>query len=109
MPVDQHSDPFEERFSAALHEAGGAFDRPGGALAAAGEARGRRLRLRRRAAVAGGVAGLAVTSSHIYWANDGGGAVSRPHADSTASTHVTAPIRRSARISRPRVARVSRE
>lgn len=60
MPVDQHSDPFEERFSAALHEAGGAFDRPGGALAAAGEARGRRLRLRRRAAVAGGVAGLAL-------------------------------------------------
>ncbi|MDX3798204.1 hypothetical protein [Streptomyces sp. AK04-3B] len=60
MPVDQHSDPFEEQLSAALHEAGGAFDRPGGALAAAGQARGHRLRLRRRAAVAGGVAGLAL-------------------------------------------------
>ncbi|MDX3577533.1 hypothetical protein [Streptomyces sp. FL07-04A] len=60
MPVDQHSDPFEERLSTALHEAGGTFDRPGGPLAAAGEARGRRLRLRRRAAVAGGVAGLAL-------------------------------------------------
>ncbi|MDX3307943.1 hypothetical protein ACWGH3_03620 [Streptomyces sp. NPDC054884] len=60
MPVDQHSDPFEERLSTALHEAGGAFDRPGGALAAAGQARGHRMRLRRRAAVAGGVAGLAL-------------------------------------------------
>ncbi|MER6560824.1 hypothetical protein ABT300_24455 [Streptomyces sp. NPDC001027] len=60
MPVDQHSDPFEERLSAALHEAGGAFEGQGGALAAAGQARGRRLRLRRRAAVAGGAAGLAL-------------------------------------------------
>ncbi|MFF6805359.1 hypothetical protein [Streptomyces sp. NPDC012616] len=60
MPVDQHSDPFEERLSTALHEAGGAFDRPGGALAASGQARGHRMRLRRRAAVAGGVAGLAL-------------------------------------------------
>ncbi|MDX5563227.1 hypothetical protein PYK79_07830 [Streptomyces sp. ID05-04B] len=60
MPVDQHSDPFEEQLSAALHEAGGAFDHPGSALAAAGQARGHRLRLRRRAAVAGGVAGLAL-------------------------------------------------
>ncbi|MER6787832.1 hypothetical protein ABT330_24935 [Streptomyces sp. NPDC000658] len=60
MPVDQHSDPFEEQLTAALHEAGGAFDSPGGALVAAGQARGRRMRLRRRAAVAGGAAGLAL-------------------------------------------------
>ncbi|MCQ9185628.1 hypothetical protein KMT30_42700 [Streptomyces sp. IBSBF 2953] len=60
MPVDQHSDPFEEQLTAALHDAGGAFHSPGGALVAAGQARGRRLRLRRRAAVAGGAAGLAL-------------------------------------------------
>ncbi|MEU5634526.1 hypothetical protein ACH47C_09280 [Streptomyces rishiriensis] len=60
MPVDQHSDPFEEQLTAALHEAGGAFGSPGGALVAAGQTRGRRMRLRRRAAVAGGAAGLAL-------------------------------------------------
>ncbi|MFI9567806.1 hypothetical protein [Streptomyces rishiriensis] len=60
MPVDQHSDPFEEQLTAALHEVGGAFGSPGGALVAAGRARGLRLRLRRRAAVAGGAAGLAL-------------------------------------------------
>ncbi|MDX3246081.1 hypothetical protein PV408_30980, partial [Streptomyces sp. ME18-1-4] len=60
MPVDQHSDPFEERLSAALHDAGGTFDSPGGALVAAGQARGLRLRLRRRAAVVGGAASLAL-------------------------------------------------
>ncbi|MFH8800195.1 hypothetical protein ACH4F6_11445 [Streptomyces sp. NPDC017936] len=59
MPVDQH-DPFEDRLSAALHQAGGAFDADRAALAAAGRVRGRRLRLRRRAAVAGGAAGLAL-------------------------------------------------
>lgn len=52
MPVDQHSDSFEERLSAALREAGGAFDGPA-ALAAAGRARGDRMRLRRRTAIAG--------------------------------------------------------
>ncbi|MEU8654598.1 hypothetical protein [Streptomyces sp. NPDC048737] len=60
MPVDQTHDPFEDRLSAALHQAGGAFDTDRAALAAAGEVRGRRLRLRRRAALAGGAAGLAL-------------------------------------------------
>lgn len=60
MPVDQHSDPFEEQLSAALHATGGTFGSPGAALTAAGQARGRRMRLRRRAAVAGGAAGLAL-------------------------------------------------
>ncbi|MCF4140113.1 hypothetical protein L1856_29710 [Streptomyces sp. Tue 6430] len=60
MPVDQTHDPFEDRLSAALHQAGGAFDTDRAALAAAGEARGRRLRLRRRAVLAGGAAGLAL-------------------------------------------------
>ncbi|MEV6617701.1 hypothetical protein AB0N31_28375 [Streptomyces sp. NPDC051051] len=60
MPVDQIHDPFEDRLSAALHQAGGTFDTDRAALAAAGEVRGRRLRLRRRAALAGGAAGLAL-------------------------------------------------
>ncbi|KOU73610.1 hypothetical protein ADK57_08570 [Streptomyces sp. MMG1533] len=60
MPVEQHSDPFEDRLGAALRQAGHTFHPDGAALAAAGHARGRRLRLRRRAAVVGGAAGLAL-------------------------------------------------
>ncbi|GGS44378.1 hypothetical protein [Streptomyces cinerochromogenes] len=67
MPYDQHSDPhsdsFEDRLSAALHQAGGAFEADRGALAAAGALRGRRLRLRRRAAVVGGVTGVALAGA----------------------------------------------
>ncbi|MER5195054.1 hypothetical protein ACWD3J_21000 [Streptomyces sp. NPDC002755] len=59
MPVDQYSDPFEEQLSAALREAGGTFDSPA-ALAAAGRARGDRMRLRRRTAIAGGAASIAL-------------------------------------------------
>ncbi|MFF5495152.1 hypothetical protein [Streptomyces aquilus] len=60
MPVDQHSDPFEDRVAAELRAAGGGFtpDLPG--LTTAGLARGRRLRLRRRAALVGGAASLAL-------------------------------------------------
>jgi hypothetical protein len=60
MPADQHGDPFEDRLSAALHQAGGAFDSPRGALAAAGAARGRRKQMWRRSAIAGSAAGLAL-------------------------------------------------
>ncbi|MFB7630100.1 hypothetical protein ACFC0M_04010 [Streptomyces sp. NPDC056149] len=60
MPVEQHSDPFEDRLSAALHQVGGTFDTNQGALAAAGAAHGRRLRQRRRAAFASGAAGVAL-------------------------------------------------
>ncbi|MFI6035226.1 hypothetical protein ACIBBD_13865 [Streptomyces sp. NPDC051315] len=61
MPVEQPNDPFEDRFSAALRQAGGTFDTDRAALVAAGQAYGRRLRLRRRrAVVAGGAAGLAL-------------------------------------------------
>ncbi|MDN0195439.1 hypothetical protein [Streptomyces sp. S.PNR 29] len=73
MPVDQHSDPFEDRLAAALRDTGGAFDTDRAALAAAGRARGRRLRLRRRAAVVGGAAGLALVGV--------GGAVLVPDGD----------------------------
>ncbi|MFG2572610.1 hypothetical protein [Streptomyces sp. NPDC048481] len=76
MPADQHTDPFEERLAAALHETGGAFGSPGGALVAAGAARGQRLRLRRRAAVAGGAAGLALVGV--------GGALLTPWQDASA-------------------------
>ncbi|MHA5049163.1 hypothetical protein [Streptomyces sp. SD15] len=56
--VDSH---FEERFGAALRDAGGAFETDRNVLVAAGEAHGRRLVVRRRrAAVAGGVAGVAL-------------------------------------------------
>ncbi|MFI8530460.1 hypothetical protein ACIGMX_09445 [Streptomyces aquilus] len=60
MPVDQHSDPFEDRVAAELRAAGGGFEPDLTALTTAGLARGRRLRLRRRAAVVGGAASLAL-------------------------------------------------
>ncbi|WP_437094525.1 hypothetical protein [Streptomyces sp. enrichment culture] len=57
---EQHADAFEGRLATALRRTGGGFDADRAALAAAGRARGRRLKLRRRAAVLGGVAGVAV-------------------------------------------------
>lgn len=76
MPVDQHTDPFEDRFAAALRDTGAGFDADRAALTAAGRARGRRLRLRRRAAVASGVAGVALAGV--------GGALVLPGADAAA-------------------------
>ncbi|MER6121829.1 hypothetical protein ABT173_03845 [Streptomyces sp. NPDC001795] len=58
MPVEEH-DPFEDRFAAALRHAGGTFESHQLDLAARGETRGRRLR-HRRAAIAGGVTGVAL-------------------------------------------------
>ena len=60
MPVEHDEEQFEGRLSDALHDAGDRFDADRTALVAAGLTRGRRLRLRRRAAVAGGVAGVAL-------------------------------------------------
>lgn len=60
MPAQQHSDPFEDRVAAELRDTGGRFDADLHALTAAGLTRGRRLRLRRRAAVVGGAASLAL-------------------------------------------------
>ncbi|KUO21891.1 hypothetical protein [Streptomyces dysideae] len=60
MPVEHDEDRFEGRLSHALRQAGSDFDTDQGALVAAGRARGRRLWLRRRAAVMGGAAGVAV-------------------------------------------------
>ncbi|MET7690793.1 hypothetical protein ABZT06_22935 [Streptomyces sp. NPDC005483] len=58
MSADQHYDPFEERLAVALHETGGGFETDRTALAARGAVRGRRKRLARRAAVAGGAASV---------------------------------------------------
>ncbi|MFB7089420.1 hypothetical protein [Streptomyces sp. NPDC056296] len=61
MPGDQYQTPFEERLSAALHDAGGGFDADRTALVAGGRSRGRRALTRRRAGVVGGaVAGVAL-------------------------------------------------
>ncbi|WP_329532591.1 hypothetical protein OG568_20235 [Streptomyces sp. NBC_01450] len=68
MPVDDrdhdhdydYEDRFEERLGGALHQAGGAYETDRRALVTAGEARGHRLLLRRRAAVVGGVASVAL-------------------------------------------------
>jgi len=60
MPVEHDDMQFEGRLSHALHDLGGGFDADRAALAAAGRARGRRLRLRRRASVIGGAAGIAL-------------------------------------------------
>ncbi|MDO0912144.1 hypothetical protein QQM39_15215 [Streptomyces sp. DT2A-34] len=62
MPVEHDEDRFEGRLSHALHDAGERFDADRTALVAAGRARGRRLRLRRRAAVVGGAAGIAAVA-----------------------------------------------
>ncbi|MDQ0583157.1 hypothetical protein [Streptomyces rishiriensis] len=60
MPADQHGDPFENRLSAALRQAGGTFDSPRTGLSTAGAARGRRMQLQRRATIAGSTAALAL-------------------------------------------------
>ncbi|CAL9466278.1 hypothetical protein SUDANB105_02729 [Streptomyces sp. enrichment culture] len=57
-PTEPTQDPFENRLGAALRETGDTFDTDRPALIAAGQARGRRMRLRRRAAVFGGAASL---------------------------------------------------
>ncbi|MCX4577197.1 hypothetical protein OHB41_29285 [Streptomyces sp. NBC_01571] len=57
---NDHEDRFEERLGEALHQAGGAYETDRRALVAAGETRGHRLLLRRRAAVVAGVASVAL-------------------------------------------------
>jgi hypothetical protein len=70
---DPFEDPFEDRLGEALRHAGDTFDTDRRALAAAGQTRGRRLRLRRRVAITGSVAGLALVGV--------GGALLMPGAD----------------------------
>ncbi|MCK7621781.1 hypothetical protein MUU72_01325 [Streptomyces sp. RS10V-4] len=67
MHVEQPHDPFEDRLSDALHQVGGTFAADRAALADAGAARGRRLRLRRRAALAAGAAGVLCAGAGGAW------------------------------------------
>ncbi|BBC33305.1 hypothetical protein SGFS_045990 [Streptomyces graminofaciens] len=78
MPIDQHDGPFdapfEDRLGDALRTAGGAFETDRHALVSGGAVRGRRLLFRRRAALVGGVAGVALVGI--------GGALVLPGGDS---------------------------
>ncbi|MFJ3666082.1 hypothetical protein ACIPSE_06480 [Streptomyces sp. NPDC090106] len=94
MPVHQDSDPFEDRVAAALRDAGGTFDADRTALVDAGLARGRRLRLRRRAAVVGGAASLAlvgVGSALLVSPGSGSPAADRSTVASKPSASSTVP------------------
>ena len=76
MPVEHDQDPFETRLGHALRDAGDHFTTDRAALVDGGLARGRRQRLRRRTAVVGGVAGVA-----LAWV---GGALLTPWDDGAA-------------------------
>ncbi|MDH6220238.1 hypothetical protein [Streptomyces pseudovenezuelae] len=82
MPVEQHSDPFEETLAAGLREAGDTFTTDRAALVAAGSVRGRRHLLLRRAAVTGGAAGIALVGV--------GGALLLPDAGTTLQNQASA-------------------
>lgn len=60
MPLDQHEDPFEGRLGDALRQAGDSFETDGHTMVDGGVVRGRRLLFRQRAAMLGGVAGIAL-------------------------------------------------
>ncbi|WP_405924149.1 hypothetical protein [Streptomyces sp. NBC_00035] len=60
MPVEDTEEHFEDRLGAALHQAGGTYETDRRTLITAGEVRGRRLLVRRKASVLGGVAGIAL-------------------------------------------------
>jgi hypothetical protein len=96
MPVEQHSDPFEDRLSAALHQAGDTFDTDRAALAAAGTARGRRLGLRRRAALVGGTAGVALAGVGgallVSWNGSSSGPQSASVAATPRPTRTSSPV-----------------
>ncbi|MGP4005545.1 hypothetical protein [Streptomyces sp. 4N124] len=76
MPSEHQEDLFERQLGNALRDAGDTFDTDRSALAAAGQARGRRLRLRRRATVVGSAAAIAPVGMGgalvVPW-SDGGG------------------------------------
>jgi hypothetical protein len=95
MPLEQHTDPFEERLSAHLRDAAGCSETDRAALVTAGAVRGRRrLLLRQRAAVAGGAAGIAlvgVGGALLLPAGDGSSREGRGDRSSVAAaTHASA-------------------
>ncbi|WP_328438799.1 hypothetical protein OHA71_19850 [Streptomyces sp. NBC_00444] len=88
MPSEPQEDLFAHRLGNALTEAGDHFETDRHALVVAGEARGRRLRYRRRAALVGGVAGIAlvgVGSALLLPADDADGRASVAADSSTPS------------------------
>ncbi|ANB08284.1 hypothetical protein SAM40697_4326 [Streptomyces ambofaciens] len=93
MPESRPQEPFEARIAAALRETGDRFETDRSALAAAGEARGRRrLRLRQRVAVVGGAAGIAaagVGGSLLVVPGDAPDTRRAPAAASSATASVT--------------------
>ncbi|MDN3028165.1 hypothetical protein [Streptomyces sp. S.PB5] len=91
MPVQQHSDPFEDRVAAELRAAGGTFDADLTSLTSAGLTRGRRLRLRRRAAIAGGAASLALVGVGGTLLLPGGGADAEQATVGTSATASASP------------------
>ncbi|MFG3107206.1 hypothetical protein [Streptomyces tendae] len=82
MLENDRQDPFEDRLGAALRDAGDGFEADRAALVTAGRTRGRRALLRRRAAVVGGVAGVALAGV--------GGALVLPADDQAAPARSTA-------------------
>ncbi|MGW3021462.1 hypothetical protein [Streptomyces sp. NPDC001221] len=98
MPVEEH-DPFEDRFAAALRHTGGTFDTDRLDLADRGETRGRTLR-RRRAAVTGGVTGVALVGLGVALVLPGLRAEGRQHSVAGSTTTPAASHGRSAGLSR---------
>jgi len=92
MPVHQHSDPFEDRLAAGLRDAGQAFDPDLHTLTTAGLVRGRRLRLRRRAAVVGGAASLALVGLGGVLLLPGGGGPDRDQSSVAADPSSTSTL-----------------
>ncbi|MEV1078976.1 hypothetical protein AB0I98_12085 [Streptomyces sp. NPDC050211] len=88
MPSEHQEDRFENQLATALIEAGDHFETERSALVAAGAARGRRLHNRRRAALVGSVAGIAlvgVGGALLLPADDAGGRRSVAAGSSTPS------------------------
>ncbi|MFD6302995.1 hypothetical protein ACFWFF_07965 [Streptomyces sp. NPDC060223] len=71
--MKEPEEQFEERIGTVLRQAGESYETDRGALLAAGEERGRRLLLRRKAAVMGGVAGVALVGLGAALLVPGGG------------------------------------
>ncbi|MYR41137.1 hypothetical protein [Streptomyces sp. SID5910] len=85
MSESQRPTPFEDRLTAALRTAGDSFDADRAALAEGGQTRGRRARLRRRAGVLGGAAGIALVGVGGALLLPGGGHSAEPQGTSAAA------------------------
>ncbi|HZF91986.1 hypothetical protein [Streptomyces sp.] len=102
MPMEPTRDPFEDRLGAALRRTGDTFDTDRPALVAAGRTRGRRMRMRRRAAVFGGAASLAMVGvgATLILPGNGQGA-DKKHTQSVGRTGTAAAASATAAASTP--------